>query len=151
MTAEQPDETAQNSFRTVSTYPRAQRRNHKPGAAGPCLDQSPKEPQSPSSGTVSYTHLLGVVIQVLTLLHAVRTPGAPLGVTLVRLLRIIAGNIFVNSMIGSGGAYMRIPLLLVAAIGGLAIMVWGWRSAPLAPVSYTHLDVYKRQATKCST
>jgi hypothetical protein len=75
---------------------------------------------------------VGVVLQVLTLMHAVRAPGAPLGVTLVRLLRILAGNIFVNSMIGSGGAYMRIPLLVVAALGGLAIMVWGWRSAPLA-------------------
>jgi hypothetical protein len=90
---------------------------------------------------------LGVVIQVLTLLHAVRTPGAPLGVTLVRLLRIIAGNIFVNSMIGSGGAYMRIPLLLVAAIGGLAIMVWGWRSAPLALRLYIAFAVFALMAS----
>ena len=74
----------------------------------------------------------GAFIQVLSILHTVKRPGAPLGVTAVRLLRIIAGNIFIDSMVGSGGPNLRIPLLVFAAIAGLAILVWGWRSAPLA-------------------
>jgi hypothetical protein len=90
---------------------------------------------------------LGVMIQVLTLLHSVRAPGAPLGVTLVGFLRIVAGNIFTNSMIGSGGAYMRIPLLLVAAAGGLAIMVWAWRSAPLAFRLYMAFAIFALMAS----
>lgn len=74
----------------------------------------------------------GTVIQVLSILHAVKRPGAPLGVTAIRFLRIIAGSIFIDSMVGSGGPNLRIPLLVVAAIAGLAILLWGWRSAPLA-------------------
>jgi hypothetical protein len=35
-------------------------------------------------------------------------------------------------MTGSGGTYLPVSLLVVAAIGGLAILIWGWRSAPLA-------------------
>jgi hypothetical protein len=76
--------------------------------------------------------LLGVVIQVLTILHTVKRPGAPLGATPLRLLRIIAGSIFIDSMVGSGGPNLRLPLLVAAAIGGLAILLWAWRSAPLA-------------------
>ena len=75
---------------------------------------------------------LGVLIQVLSILHTVRTPGSPLGVTPLRLLRIIAGSIFIDSMVGSGGPNLPLPLLLVGAIGGLAILFCGWRSAPLA-------------------
>jgi hypothetical protein len=75
---------------------------------------------------------LGAVIQVLTILHSSRGRQAPLGVTPLRLLRIMAGGIFIDSMTGTGGPYLRISLLIVAAIGGLTIMVWGWRSAPLA-------------------
>jgi hypothetical protein len=75
---------------------------------------------------------LGLVIQVLSILHAVKRPGAPLGAIPVRLLRIIAGNIFIDSMVGSGGPNLPISLLVCAAIGGLGIMVWTWRSAPLA-------------------
>jgi hypothetical protein len=89
----------------------------------------------------------GVVIQVLTLLHSVRSPGAPLGVTAVRFLRIVAGNIFTNSMIGSGGAYMRIPLLLIAAAGGLAVLVWAWRSAPLAFRLYIAFAIFALMAS----
>jgi hypothetical protein len=76
--------------------------------------------------------LLGAAMQVLTILHSARARQAPLGVTPLRLLRIMAGSIFIDSMTGTGGPYLRISLLIVAAIGGLTIMVWGWRSAPLA-------------------
>jgi hypothetical protein len=76
--------------------------------------------------------LLGAAMQVLTILHSTRASQAPLGVTPLRLLRIMAGSIFIDSMTGTGGPYLRISLLIVAAIGGLTIMVWGWRSAPLA-------------------
>ena len=75
---------------------------------------------------------LGVMIQVQTILHSARTAGTPLGATPLRLLRIIAGNIFIDSMTGTGGPYLYIYVLLVAFIAGLTIMVWGWRSAPLA-------------------
>jgi hypothetical protein len=75
---------------------------------------------------------LGAVIQVLTILHSARARQAPLGVTPLRLLRIMAGSIFIDSMTGTGGPYLRISLLIVAGIGGLTMMVWGWRSAPLA-------------------
>jgi hypothetical protein len=82
--------------------------------------------------TVLGVLFLGFIVQGFTLLHSVRSAGAPLGVNAVRLLRIIAGNIFFNSMVGSGGAYLRVGFLVVVAIAGLAIPVWGWRSAPLA-------------------
>jgi hypothetical protein len=72
------------------------------------------------------------LIQVLGILHTVKRPGAPLGVTAIRLLRIIAGNIFIDSMVGTGGPNLRLLLLVVAAVAGLVIMVWGWRSAPFA-------------------
>ena len=74
----------------------------------------------------------GALIQGLNILHTVRSPGAPLGPTALRFLRIIAGSIFIDSMVGTGGPNLRIPYLVVAAIGGLFILVWGWRSAPLA-------------------
>jgi hypothetical protein len=45
---------------------------------------------------------------------------------------MIAGSIFIDSMVGTGGPNLRVPLLVVAAIAGLAILLWGWRSAPLA-------------------
>jgi hypothetical protein len=76
--------------------------------------------------------LAGSLIQVLSILQTVKRPGAPLGVTAARLLRIIAGSIFIDSIVGTGGPNLRIPLLLVAAVAGLAILLWGWRSAPLA-------------------
>jgi hypothetical protein len=82
--------------------------------------------------TVLGVLFLGFIVQGFTLLHSVRSAGAPLGVNPVRLLRIIAGNIFFNSMVGSGGAYLRVGFLVVVAIAGLAIPVWGWRSAALA-------------------
>ncbi len=76
--------------------------------------------------------LLDVMIQGLVILQSVKRPGASLGATPGRLLRIIAGNIFIDSMAGSGGPNLRSPLLLLALAGGLAILVWGWRSATLA-------------------
>lgn len=75
---------------------------------------------------------LGAVIQVLSILHTVKRPGAPLGANPMRLLRIAAGSIFIDSMAGSGGPNLRLPLLLLAAIGGLIILTWGWRRAALA-------------------
>ncbi len=75
---------------------------------------------------------IGVMIQLVTILRSVRSPGAPLGATPFRLLRMIGGSIFIDSMTGGGGPYLRASLLVVAALGGLTIMVWGWRSAPLA-------------------
>ncbi len=74
----------------------------------------------------------GVVVQALSMMHSVKRPGAPLGATAGRLLRIVAGDIFVDSMIGSGGPNLHFALLVFAAIGGVAILVWGWRSAPVA-------------------
>ncbi len=91
--------------------------------------------------------LLGVVIQVFSILHAVRAPGAPLGVTPLRFLRILAGSIFIDSMIGSGGPSLPLPLLLLAAIAGLAIMVWAWQSAPLALRAYIAFAVFALAAS----
>jgi hypothetical protein len=73
----------------------------------------------------------GALVQGLYILHMVRS-SAPLGPTPLRLLRIIAGSIFIDSMVGTGGPNLRIPFLFIAAIGGLSILFWGWRSAPLA-------------------
>jgi hypothetical protein len=74
----------------------------------------------------------GALMQGLTILHTVRGSGAPLGANPLRLLRIIAGSVFIDSMVGTGGPNLPVPLLVVAAVSGLAIMVWGWRSATLA-------------------
>jgi hypothetical protein len=77
--------------------------------------------------------LASAIIQVLSFLHSVRNPvAAPLGANLRSLLRIIAGNIFVDSMTGTGGPYLPVPLLLLGVIGGLAVLFCGWRSAPLS-------------------
>ena len=76
---------------------------------------------------------LCVMTQVFSLTHSARNFSTrPLGVTPGPLLRIVAGDIFVDSMTGSSGAYLPVSLLVVAAIGGLTILIWGWRSAPLA-------------------
>ena len=75
----------------------------------------------------------GVLLQFFSLAHSVRSAAAqPLGVTVLSLLRIVAGNIFVNSMTGSGGAYLPLWLLVSTAIGVFAVVIWGWQSAPLA-------------------
>ena len=75
----------------------------------------------------------GVILQFFCLAHSVRGAAAqPLGVSALSLLRIVAGNIFVNSMTGSGGAYLPLWLLVTAAIGGFAIVVFAWQSSPLA-------------------
>ncbi len=80
---------------------------------------------------------IGALVQVNAMMHAVRGAGAPLGATPLRLLRIMAGSIFIDSMLGSGGPNLRLPLLVLAAIGGLVIVVCGWRSAPLAGRLYS--------------
>ena len=75
---------------------------------------------------------LGALLQLWTLGHAIRAAGATLGPTRLRLLRIVAGNIFVNSMVGSGGGYLGLPWLLLAALGGGLILLCAWRWSPLA-------------------
>jgi hypothetical protein len=75
---------------------------------------------------------LGSTLQVLSFLHSVRNPeAAPLGANSLALLRIIAGNIFVDSMTGGGGPFLPVLMLLVGAGGGFAVLFCGWRSAPL--------------------
>jgi hypothetical protein len=85
---------------------------------------------------------LGVVVQGFCILRTVRAPGAPLGVTPSRFLRIVAGSIFVDSMIGSGGPSLPIPLLLFVAVAGLAILVWACMSGPLALRLYVVFAVF---------
>jgi hypothetical protein len=86
---------------------------------------------------------LGVITQIFSLTHSVRNSAArPLGVTPAPLLRIVAGDIFVDSMTGTGGTYLSVSLLVVAAIGGLTILIWGWRSAPLAVRLYIAFAVF---------
>ena len=82
---------------------------------------------------------LGALIQVVSILHAVKRPGASLGVTPLRLLRIVAGSIFIDSTVGTGGPNLAIPLLILAAIGGLVILYFGWRNAPLPVRLYFRL------------
>jgi hypothetical protein len=91
---------------------------------------------------------LGVIIQVFSLAHSLRNPASqPLGASAQSLLRIIAGNIFVNSMIGSGGAYLPLWLLVVAAIGGFAIVICAWQSSPLALRLFTAFTVFALAAS----
>jgi hypothetical protein len=76
---------------------------------------------------------LGICIQIFSLVHSVRhATAAPLGATPVTLLRIVAGRIFFDSMIGSGDAHLTIPMLALIAIGGFIVLALGWRGAPLA-------------------
>jgi hypothetical protein len=75
---------------------------------------------------------LGVCIQIFSLVHSVRhAAAAPLGATPVSLLRIVAGRIFFDSMMGSGDSFLNLGLLAVIAVGGLIVLAWGWQSAPL--------------------
>jgi len=78
----------------------------------------------------------GTIAQVFTILNSVRTSGTALGPTPFRLLRMIAGNIFIDSMTGTGGPYLPPYILLAAFVGGLTVVVFGWRSAPLAARLY---------------
>jgi hypothetical protein len=90
----------------------------------------------------------GVLLQIFCLAHSVRSASAqPLGVTALSLLRIVAGNIFVNSMTGSGGAYLPLWLLIVAAIGGSAIVICAWGGAPLALRLFTAFTVFALAAS----
>jgi hypothetical protein len=76
---------------------------------------------------------LGGCIQIFSLVHSVRhSTTVPLGATPVSLLRIVAGRIFFDSMIGSGDSFLSIRLLMLVAVGGCFVLVWGWQSAPLA-------------------
>jgi hypothetical protein len=76
--------------------------------------------------------LITVFIQGMVILHAVKRPGSPLGASPGRLLRIVAGDIFIDSMTGSGGPHLRTSFLLAAAMGGFAILLWAWRSTTVA-------------------
>ena len=76
---------------------------------------------------------LGVCIQIFSLVHSVRhAAAAPLGATPVILLRIVAGRVFFDSMIGSGDSHLTTPMLALIAIGGVIVLALGWRGAPLA-------------------
>jgi hypothetical protein len=75
---------------------------------------------------------LGACIQIFSLAHSVRHAAtAPLGATPVSLLRIVAGRVFFDSMMGSGDSYLSIRMLALVAAGGLIVLAWGWRCAPL--------------------
>src|SRR5579859_7054438 len=75
---------------------------------------------------------LGVSIQIFSLVRSVRHAAlAPLGATPLSLLRIVAGRVFFDSMMGSGDSYLSISMLTAIAIGGFIVFAWGWRSAPL--------------------
>jgi hypothetical protein len=76
---------------------------------------------------------LGIIIQIFCLVRSARHASiAPLGATPVTLLRIVAGRIFFDSMIGSGDSHLTIPMLMLVAMGGFTVLVLGWRGAPLA-------------------
>ncbi len=75
---------------------------------------------------------LGVCIQIFSLAHSVRHAAtAPLGATPISLLRIVAGRVFFDSMMGSGDSYLSIRMLALVAAGGFIVLAWGWQSAPL--------------------
>jgi hypothetical protein len=90
---------------------------------------------------------LGVVIQIFCLTHSVRASARPLGVKPFYLLRMIAGSIFVDSMTGSGGAYLPASVLVIAAMGGFLILIWGWRNGPLAVRLYIAFAVFALMAS----
>jgi hypothetical protein len=76
---------------------------------------------------------LGVCMQIFSLVHSVRHAAAvPLGATPVSLLRIVAGRVFFDSMVGSGDSYLNILMLTLIAIGGSIVLACGWQNAPLA-------------------
>ena len=76
---------------------------------------------------------LGVCTQIFSLVHSVRhSTTVPLGVTPVSLLRIVAGRVFFDSMLGSGDSYLSIPLLTFLAVAGFVVIAWGWQSASLS-------------------
>jgi hypothetical protein len=86
---------------------------------------------------------VGVAAQIFSLAHSVRNPAAqPLGPSPVSFLQIIAGDIFVDSMTGTGGASLPVWVLVIAAIGGLTIVIWGWRSGPLVGRLYIIFTVF---------
>jgi hypothetical protein len=75
---------------------------------------------------------LGVCVQIFCFVHSVRHAAAtPLGATPMRLLRIVAGRIFFDSMMGSGDSYLNIPILTIIGVCGFIVLAWGWKSAPL--------------------
>jgi len=75
---------------------------------------------------------LGISIQIFSLVRSVRHAAlAPLGATPVTLLRIVAGRVFFDSMIGSGDSHLNMPMLMFIAVGGFIVLALGWRGAPL--------------------
>jgi hypothetical protein len=92
--------------------------------------------------------LLGACIQIFSLVHSVRhSTTVPLGATPGSLLRIVAGRIFFDSMLGSGDSYLSIRLLTLVAIGGLIVLAWGWQSAPLAVRLYAGFAILAMAAS----
>jgi hypothetical protein len=85
---------------------------------------------------------LGVSIQIYSLVLSVRHASlAPLGATPVTLLRIVAGRVFFDSMIGSGDSHLNILMLTLIAVGGFIVLAWGWRGAPFAVRLYVTFAV----------
>jgi hypothetical protein len=74
---------------------------------------------------------LGATAQAFFIHSYSRAPGMPLGAGFIEFLRLLAGSVFVDSMLGRGGPRLPVSLLLIAAAGGLTILVWGLWKAPL--------------------
>ncbi len=87
--------------------------------------------KQPWTAVLSTFLAVGSVLQVVSLAHSARSHGAPLG-GITDLVRIMGGNIFVDSMTGSGGPRLPLALLWVSVAGGFAILAWGWQRAPLS-------------------
>ena len=75
---------------------------------------------------------IGAAIQAYSLMHNVRYTAGPLGPSINFLARIVGGDVFINSMIGTA-LQPQLPLAMfwAATLAGLPILIWGWRSAPL--------------------
>jgi hypothetical protein len=91
---------------------------------------------------------LGISVQIFSLMRSVRHTGvAPLGATPVTLLRIVAGRVFFDSMIGSGDSHLTLPMLALLAVGGFIVLASGWRSAPLAIRLYSAFAIISLAAS----
>jgi hypothetical protein len=80
--------------------------------------------------------LLAAVVQAACLVHSPRLGLGPLAPTVGRLVRLTAGDIVLDSMLGTrfAGIGSGSPswLLVIVFAGALLVLAWGWESAPLA-------------------
>ena len=76
---------------------------------------------------------LSATVQVWYLLHTPRGVTPVLGASLSSLLRMLGGDIFLNSLVGSNPypARLPMPLIVIAVAFGLLILWAGNRAAPL--------------------